>query len=76
MTPETELILHQQLSAIIKRLDELEAKIDKILLSEHPTQDGCTTTEVNQISQGLREKLSNALVRKRAHAAAVMHEKV
>ncbi len=76
MTSETELILLQQLSAIMQRLDNIECKIDKILMSGQLQQDGCTTTEADQISQDVREKLTNALVRKRAKAAARLNEKI
>lgn len=75
MINEGELFVRQQLLAIIKRLDEMDCKIDKILMSEQLMQESCTTTtDVNQISQVVRARLSKALARKRAKAVSEMNE--
>lgn len=75
MTSEFEVIIQQQLSTIMKRLDDIECKIDKVLLSEKLKLDDSTpSTESNQISQVVRSKLSKALVRKRAKAVIEMNE--
>lgn len=77
MTSETEMLLQRQLSIIINRLDEIECKIDKVIMSEKLKQDDCTlSTESNQISQVVRARLSKALVQKRARAVAEMNEKL
>jgi len=74
MTRETELIIRQQLSAIIKRLDEMECKIDRIGLHVQLKQNDCMrTTEVDRIKV-VQEKISEALVRERAKAVAEMNE--
>jgi len=76
MTSEFELYVQQQLSAIMKRLDEMESKMDRIFASGQIKQDSSRTssTEVNRISQVVQAKLSNALARKRAKAVNEMNE--
>lgn len=77
MTRETELIIQQQLTVIIKRLDEMECKIDKILVPELlQRHDSTTPTEESLVSESIQAKLTKALVRERAKAVAEMNEKL
>ncbi|MDU0459579.1 MAG: hypothetical protein RW306_12705 [Geobacteraceae bacterium] len=76
MTNEVELLIQQQLLQIIKKLDDMGGKIDRLLVSEQPKQECCEiSTDADQISEDVRAKLSEALVRKRARAVAEMNKK-
>lgn len=74
MTHEAELIIQQQLSSIISRLDEIEYKIDRISLHVQLKQDDCMPVTEEDRFKVVQEKLSEALVRERAKAVAEMNE--
>jgi len=76
MTNEVELLIQQQMLQIMKRLDDIGGKIDRLIVSEQPKQECCEiSNDADQISEDVRNKLSEALVRKRARAVAEMNKK-